>query len=187
MANSWNFVPNWTSFENQGGGVAAADLDGDGRPELIVLRVDHLTPGTNRGFYRVGKALDATGPVTGEWGDWIEIPAWGSSDEQGANLAVAALGDPQPSLVVVRVDRRVPGPNAGQYRVRRGLDADGKVTPRELFRGGFPGETHGPYLSQFFVRPTSMGAQPLSQQLTTFKPGQDFMTDPASWFDVRRR
>ncbi len=128
MANPWNFVPDWNSFENQGGGVAAIDLDGDGRSELIVLRVDHPNPGPNRGFYRVGKALDATGAVTGAWGDWIEIPAWESSDEQGANLAVAALGDAHPALVVVRVDHRVPGPNVGQYRVGRGLDADGKVT-----------------------------------------------------------
>lgn len=128
MAMPWNLVPDWTSFENQGGGVAAADLDGDGRPELIVLRVDHPTPGPNRGFYRVGKALDATGAVTGAWGGWSEIPGWESSNEQGANLALADLGDPRPALVVVRVDHRVPGPNAGQYRVGRGLDADGNVT-----------------------------------------------------------
>jgi hypothetical protein len=128
MANPWNFVPDWRSFENQGGGIAAADLDGDGRPELIVLRLDHRTPGPNRGFYRVGKALDDTGTVTGAWGSWIEIPGWGSSDEQGANLTVASLGGPRPALVVVRVDHRVPGPNVGQYRVGRALDADGQVT-----------------------------------------------------------
>ncbi len=77
MADPWSFVPDWTSFENQGGGIATADLDGDGQPELIVLRVDHPMPGPNRGFYRVGKALDATATVNGAWGDWIEIPRLG--------------------------------------------------------------------------------------------------------------
>jgi hypothetical protein len=38
-------VPEWTSWENQGANVAIADLDQDGLPELIVLPVDHLTPG----------------------------------------------------------------------------------------------------------------------------------------------
>jgi hypothetical protein len=59
------------------------------------------------------------------------------------------------------------------------------VTARELFRGSFAGETDGPYLSQFFVQPTALGAQPLGQQLTTYTAGQDFMTDLDSWFKVQ--
>jgi hypothetical protein len=37
--------------------VAVVDLDGDGRPELLVLRVDHPTPGPNAAFDRVARAL----------------------------------------------------------------------------------------------------------------------------------
>ena len=56
MADSiFNQIPDWTSWENQGGGVAVADLDGDGSPELIVLRVDHPANDNNVGFYRVDK------------------------------------------------------------------------------------------------------------------------------------
>lgn len=40
MANGFQQVPNWTSWENQGAGVAVADLDGDGRPELLA-RISH--------------------------------------------------------------------------------------------------------------------------------------------------
>jgi hypothetical protein len=54
----------------------------------------------------------------------------------------------------------------------------GKVTPEVLFRGSFPGETAGPYLSQFFIKPTWFGQQYLSQMLRTFKPHCDFMLDP---------
>jgi hypothetical protein len=69
------------------------------------------------------------------------------------------------------------------YRGPRNIS--GKVTTHELFRGSFPGEADGPYLSQFFVQPTSLGEQPLGQQLTTYNPGQDFMTDLDSWFKVQ--
>ncbi len=129
MASSWNQVPNWTSFENQGGGVAVVDLDGDGRPELIVLRVDHPTPGPNQAFYRVGKSLDGNGLVTGGWGNWIEIPNWGSVEDQGSGLAVADLDkDGRPELIVLHVEHQTPGPNRGQYRIGKGLDAQGNVT-----------------------------------------------------------
>jgi hypothetical protein len=65
MALTFLPVPEWSSFENQGANIAAADLDKDGLPELIVLRVDNPTPGPNRGFYGVGRRLDAQGTITG--------------------------------------------------------------------------------------------------------------------------
>jgi hypothetical protein len=40
------------------------------------------------------------------------------------------------------------------------------VTPQNLFRGQFVpdgGNVKGPYVSQFMLQPTSLGAQPLSQ------------------------
>jgi hypothetical protein len=59
------------------------------------------------------------------------------------------------------------------------------VTPDLLFRGGFPGETTGPYLSQFFITPTSLGQQPIDQMLKTYVPGLDYMTDMQTWFQVQ--
>ena len=61
----------------------------------------------------------------------------------------------------------------------------GRVTPNLLFRGIFPGETVGPYLSQFLITPTALGQQPISQQLMTYLPGIDYMTDLTSWFQVQ--
>jgi len=62
-----------------------------------------------------------------------------------------------------------------------GPRSGGQVTPDLLFRGGFPGETVGPYISQFFITPTFLGQQPISQLQVTYQPDVDYLTDPTSW------
>jgi len=64
-------------------------------------------------------------------------------------------------------------------------DAQGNVTPDLLFRGGNPGETLGPYVSQLMVIPTAFGAQPLTQQLTTYAAHVDYMTDETTFQQVQ--
>ena len=89
MPVNFKQVPDGTSWENQGANVAAADLDGDGSPELIVLRVDHPTPGPNRGFYRVGRRLQQSKyanairptPVLNRGGDFAFDPDGIRDDE----------------------------------------------------------------------------------------------------------
>ncbi len=123
----WMEVPDWFSFENQGAGVAVADLDGDGRPELIVFMIDNPA-GKNQGYYRVGRKLDAGGGVTGGWGDWTPIPDWFSFENQHGGVAAADLdGDGRPELIVFMIDNPG-GQNRGVYRIGRHLDAGGNVT-----------------------------------------------------------
>src|SRR5690242_9429399 len=102
-------IPDWVSWDNQGANIAVFDLDGDGAPELLVLRVDHPAGGPNAGFYRVGHHLDAQGNVN-QWGHWLQIPQWNSNDNQGAGLAVADFGVGGLGLVVLQVEHREPGP-----------------------------------------------------------------------------
>jgi hypothetical protein len=64
-------------------------------------------------------------------------------------------------------------------------DGNGNVTPALLFRGGYPGETIGPYLSQLCLIPTFLGAQELSQQMFTYTAGLDYLTDPATFLQVQ--
>jgi hypothetical protein len=64
-------------------------------------------------------------------------------------------------------------------------NGSGQVTPDLLFRGAFPGETLGPYISQFFVRPTFLGQQPISQQQTTYLANIDYMTSFNDWLTVQ--
>jgi len=60
-----------------------------------------------------------------------------------------------------------------------------QVTINELFRGGFAGETTGPYVSQFMWKPTNFGNQPISQKFTTFVSGNDYMIDFPGWLTVQ--
>jgi membrane-associated phospholipid phosphatase len=64
-------------------------------------------------------------------------------------------------------------------------DSSGHVTPDLLFRGGFPGETLGPYISQFFLLPTLFGSQPINQQQLTYLPNIDYGTSFADWLTIQ--
>jgi hypothetical protein len=64
-------------------------------------------------------------------------------------------------------------------------NSHGQVTTDLLFRGGFPGEAAGPYISQFFITPTSFGAQPISQQMASYLPNIDYMTTFSDWLTVQ--
>jgi hypothetical protein len=121
----WTLVPDWFSGDTQGAGVAVADLNGNGRLDLIVLLVDNAAQ-LNRGAYRVGHDLDADGNVTGGWSDWHDVP-WFSWENQGAGVAVADLsGNGKPDIIVMTVDNGLQQ-NRGIYRVGRDLDADGNT------------------------------------------------------------
>jgi len=64
-------------------------------------------------------------------------------------------------------------------------NSSGQVTPNLLFRGTFPGETLGPYLSQFFIQPTVFGAQPIGQQQVTYLPNIDYGTNFQEWLEIQ--
>jgi hypothetical protein len=64
-------------------------------------------------------------------------------------------------------------------------DANGKVTTRTLFRDPFPGQTVGPYISQFMLLPTPLGAQFVESHNRTFLSDTDHMTNYNDWLTVQ--
>lgn len=109
-------IPGRWGPETQGAGVALADLDGNGRPEIVVFHVDNL-PGDNHGYYRIGWNLDQAGNVTGDWSGPFPIAGWFGSETAGAGIAAGNVGGTgRPDLVVFHVDNPF-GDNQGHYRV----------------------------------------------------------------------
>jgi Domain of unknown function (DUF1929) len=122
----WMEVPNWFSFENQGAGLAVADLNGSGQPDLVVFTIDAPNQ-ENRGVFQIGRNLDAGGVATGGWTGWQNVPDWFSWENDGGAIAVGDFtGTGQHDLVVFMIDAP-PGANRGLFRIGRNLDALGQV------------------------------------------------------------
>jgi hypothetical protein len=54
MPNGYLQIPDWFSFENQGGGIAVANLRGGANQHFLVTAIDNPV-GKNHGMYRVGR------------------------------------------------------------------------------------------------------------------------------------
>jgi hypothetical protein len=78
--------------------------------------------------------------------------------------------------------------NMSFLQSRKNYEFPFPVTPQNLFRGQFyknDGNVIGPYISQFMVQPTFLGAQPINQQFKTFLPNQNFMTSVSEFQNIQ--
>jgi hypothetical protein len=127
VLNSPRAIPGWFGAENQGAGVAIADINGSGRPDLVVFHIDN-PGGENAGYYRIGWDLNAGGtPQQGQqgWTNPIPVPGWFGAENQGAGVAIADInGSGRPDLVVFHIDNPG-GENVGYYRIGWDLDNQG--------------------------------------------------------------
>jgi membrane-associated phospholipid phosphatase len=64
-------------------------------------------------------------------------------------------------------------------------DGSGKVTTQTLFRDPFPGQTVGPYISQFMMLNTPFGAQFVDHRMRTFLADTDHLTRYSDWLTVQ--
>lgn len=89
MNTDFRAVPDWFSYENAGAGIAVADLNGDGFPDLVVLQVDDPA-GASSAYFRVGFGTDDQLTI-GQWTAWSPVPDWDSWFNEGAGVAIADI------------------------------------------------------------------------------------------------
>jgi hypothetical protein len=99
----------------------------------------------------------------------------------GALLRDVAFADYDTNPVAAQAANEISG--MGTYAGPR--DAANKVTPKVLFRGRFPGETIGPYISQFLLQKTDFGGLAIDQKYMTLQAGTDYVTDPNEFQKVQ--
>ena len=120
-------VPGWFGWESQGAGIAIGDINGNGRPDLVVFHVDNPS-GDNHGYYRIGCDLDTSGNVTAGWTAVHPVPGWFGWENQGAGIALSDIsGNGRADLLVFHLDNPG-GENHGYYRIGWNLDGAGNVT-----------------------------------------------------------
>jgi hypothetical protein len=114
----------------------------------------------------------------------IASPAWGTELVElywCSLLRDVAFSDYAGSSVAAAACAELTG--MPTYAGPRG--SGGQVTPELLFRGGYAGETVGPYVSQLIIKPCTFGAMPLSNQYITYQAGLDYMLDATTFEQVQ--
>jgi hypothetical protein len=122
--------PIWFGNDNQGGSMTISDVNGNGRPDLIVYNIDH-PEGGNQGWYRIGWDLDSNGLVKdNKWTDRISIPLDWGNESSAAGIAVGDIRHiGKKDLIIFNIDNP-DGANVGYYRIGWDLGSDGKVNGR---------------------------------------------------------
>ena len=98
----------------------------NGTQHLLVMMVDS-GPAQKRGLFHLGKNLNDQGVVTGGWTARIDVPAWFSWENQGADVAVPDLGAGVQDLIVLAIDNGPAKYRAAFYRVGHDLRIDGST------------------------------------------------------------
>lgn len=127
----------------EGGGVALADINGDGRLDLVLMALN-APQGQNEYFYKIGFGIGHDGKVAdGNWQVSERLPGQGHSAD-GAGITVADL-DNNGKLDIVLMSYDAPsGPNNYRYRILWDVDLNGRSphgsTARHMRGRGHSGE-----------------------------------------------
>jgi hypothetical protein len=117
-------------WEGAGAGVAIANLDGNSRPEMIMMAYDDPQQG-NTFRYRVGRNINGAG-IASSWSGFVQVPGVGWKG-QGAGVAIGDIGGSgRPDMILMAYDNPSGG-NTFRYRVGRDLDADGVASSWSSF------------------------------------------------------
>jgi len=110
-------------WEGQGADVAIANLDGDSRPDMVLMAYDNPAQ-ANTFRYRIGWNLNSNGVATRWDNDYVTVQGVGW-EGQGAGIAIANLdGDSRPDMVLMAYDNPAEA-NTFRYRVGWNLNSNG--------------------------------------------------------------
>ena len=138
VAGSWSGsiqVPG-VGWEGAGADLAIVNLDGNPRPEMILMAYDDPSSG-NTFRYRVGANLDSNGAAA-SWGPILTVPGVGW-EGAGAGMAIGDYGGgSRPDIILMAYDDPEQD-NSFRYRIGFDLDAQGRATRWEADWIGVPG------------------------------------------------
>lgn len=128
--------------EGQGAGAATADLDGNGRPELILMAYDNPA-GPNNFRYRIGWNLNSSG-TSPTWTSHAQVAGVGNEGAGAAAVIGQIDNNPRPDLIFIAYDNPA-GANSFRYRIGFNVNAQGNATWAAGFQtvGGVGNEGQG--------------------------------------------
>jgi len=147
----WNLSPNgqiasWSDkfqvdglgHDNSGGGLAMGDLDGNGRPEMVLVAIDNPV-GPNKVWFTVGRNLDRAGHAE-SWTSMLRTPFDLGDLSAGGGASLADVdGNGKPDLVLVNLDSPQ-GANPFWGQIGYDIDINGNVARWTTFVGPAMGD-----------------------------------------------
>jgi hypothetical protein len=122
--------------EGQGAGIAFTNLDGNPRPEMILMAYDNPS-GPNTFRYRVGWNVNTSG-IAASWSGIIQVGGVGNEGE-GADLDLVDLdANGRPEMILMAYDNPS-GTNSYRYRIGWNLDSSGNTADWQPGYVTYPG------------------------------------------------
>ncbi len=121
--------------KGDGAGMSFADIDGNGRPEMLFTAIDDAG-GANRYWYSVGWNVDEDGEPDDGWSDILRSPRIGYSQDGAGCVLKDIDGNGLLDLLQMGIDDP---PKANTYLYRIGWDIGMKATV-PAFSDGYMGE-----------------------------------------------